>query len=93
MFSSNDTIFQMQPSGAANLTNVSKIELELNATVPPLDPYAQSLAICDPDTGEFVGINKPTWRLYDYNYDLTIFQEMYNVIHFASGNCGLAFAS
>ena len=29
----------------------------------------------------------------DYNYDLTIFQEMYNVIHFASGNCGLAFAN
>ena len=93
MFSSNDTIFQLQPSGAANLTNVSKIELEFNTTVPPLDPYAQSLAICDPDTGDFVGINKPTWRLYDYNYDLTIFQEMYNVIHFASGNCGLAFAT
>lgn len=93
MFSSNDTIFQLQPSGAANLTNVTKIELEFNTTVPPLDPYAQSLAICDPDTGDFVGINKPTWRLYDYNYDLTIFQEMYNVIHFASGNCGLAFAT
>ena len=93
MFSSNDTIFQLQPSGAANLTNVAKIELEINTNVPPLDPYAQSLAICDPDTGDFVGINKPTWRLYDYNYDLTIFQEMYNVIHFAAGNCGLAFAT
>ena len=93
MFSSNDTIFQLQPSGAANLTSVTKIELELNTTVPPLDPHAQSLAICDPDTGDFVGINKPTWRLYDYNYDLTIFQEMYNVLHFASGNCGLAFAT
>ena len=33
MFSSNDTIFQLQPSGAANLTNVTKIELELNTLI------------------------------------------------------------
>ena len=93
MFSVNDSIYQLQPSGAANLTGVGKIEMEFNTITPPLDPYAQSLAICDPENGGFVGINKPTWRLYDYNYDLTIFEEIYNIIHFTSGNCGIMFAT
>ena len=93
MFSVNDSIYQLQPSGAANLTGVGKIEMEFNTIIPPLDPYAQSLAICDPEDGGFVGVNKPTWRLYDYNYDLTLFEEIYNIIHFTSGNCGIMFAT
>lgn len=92
-FSINDSPFIYQPSGAANLTNVKKIEIELNTITPPLDPNAQTLAVCDPETGVFVGVNKPTWRLYDYNFDLTIFQERYNMLHFTSGNCGLSYAT
>ena len=92
-FAVNDSAYQLQPSGAADLTQVPKLELELNTIVPPLDPHAQTLAICDPDTNDFVGVNKPSWRLYDYNYDLTVFQEMYNILHFTGGNCGMMFAT
>ena len=91
-FSLNDSPFTLQPSGAANLSLFDNVALELTTIVPPLDPNAQTLAVCDPDTGDFVGINKPTWRLYDYDFDMTIFEERYNVITFTSGNCGLSYA-
>uniref|UniRef100_A0A6C0FDQ7 Major capsid protein N-terminal domain-containing protein n=1 Tax=viral metagenome TaxID=1070528 RepID=A0A6C0FDQ7_9ZZZZ len=92
-FALNDSPFIYQPTGAANLTNTKKVELEMTTIVPPLDPYSQTLAICDPESGVFVGVNKPTWRLYDYSFDLTIFQERYNMLHFTGGNCGLTYAT
>jgi hypothetical protein len=85
--------FDLQPSGAINMSRFSTIELEFNTIVPALDPYAQSLAICDPQTGNIIGINKPTWRIYDYNFDLTIFEERINMVTFVGGNCGLMYAT
>lgn len=92
-FSLNDSPFQLQPSGAANTTKFESIEIEMLTIVPPLDPNAQTLAICDPDTGVFIGVNKPTWQIYDYGFDLTIFEESYNILQFTSGNCGMAYAT
>jgi len=67
------------------------IELEITTIVPPLDPAAQTLSICDPETGAFIGVNKAQWMLYDYDFDLTIFQEIYNVLHLSSGHCELSY--
>jgi hypothetical protein len=92
-FSLKDTPFSIHPSGAANMAMHNLIELETVTITPPLDPNAQTLSICDPLTGEIVAVNKPTWRIYDYNYDLTLFEDRYNILHFASGNCGLAYAT
>ena len=75
-----------------NMSKFNKIELEINTFVPPLDPSAQTFTICDPDTGEIIGVNKPTWRIYDYNYDLTVLEERYNVVVFTAGNAGLMYA-
>jgi hypothetical protein len=83
----------LQPSGAINMSRFSTVELETLTIVPPLDPYAQSLVICDPQSGAIVGINKPTWRIYDYNFDLTLFEERYNMVTFIGGNCGLMYAT
>jgi hypothetical protein len=58
-----------------------------------LDPLAQSLNICDPNTGGVIGVNKPTWRIFDYNYNLYIFEERYNMLTFMGGNCGLTYAT
>ena len=82
-----------QPSGATNMNRFNTIQLEFTTNVPQLDPLAQVLTICDPQTGEIVGINKPTWRIYDYNYDLYFFEERINVITFVGGNCGLMYAT
>jgi hypothetical protein len=83
----------LQPSGAINMSRFTQIELEFTTIIPPLDPLAQSLTICDPETGNVIGINKPTWRIYDYNFDLHLFEERINVINFIGGNVGLMYAT
>ena len=83
----------MQPSGAMNMSRFTTIEFEFTTITPPLDPLAQVLTVCDPETGEIVGINKPTWRIFDYNYDLHVYEERVNCIFFTGGNCALMYAT
>jgi hypothetical protein len=83
----------LQPSGAMNMSRFNNIELETVTITPPIDPNAQSLVICDPQSGNVIGINKPTWRIYDYNYNLVVYEERYNVVNFIGGNCGLLYAT
>jgi hypothetical protein len=75
------------------MNRFNNIVFEMNTIVPPLDPLAQSLTICDPQTGNVIGINKPTWRIYDYNFNLILFEERINVVTFVGGNCGLMYAT
>ena len=92
-FCMNSSQSDLQPSGAINMSRFTTIEFEINTIVPSLDPYAQSLNICDPETGNIIGINKPTWRIYDYNFNLVVFEERINMITFVGGNCGLMYAT
>jgi hypothetical protein len=92
-FCLNTDPYTSQMSGAINMSMFNKIELEFTTVIPPLDPLAQLLTICDPTTGELIGINKPTWRIYEYNYNLILFEERINMITFMSGNCGTMFAN
>jgi hypothetical protein len=87
----NTSPFNMQPSGCINMNRFNQIELEFNTIIPSLDPQAQTLAICQ--DGVIVGINKPTWRIYDYNFNLYYFEERINEIYFVGGNCGLVYAT
>jgi hypothetical protein len=92
-FCMNSSQSDLQPSGAINMSRFTTIEFEINTIVPALDPYAQTLSICDPETGNIIGINKPTWRIYDYNFNLVVFEERINMITFVGGNCGLMYAT
>lgn len=88
--------YDFQPSGGMNLSKFNQIEFEFTTFQPPLDPNAQVQVICGNDIGGVsgvpIGVNKPTWRIYDYNYDLTVLEERYNVLTFSSGNAGLMYA-
>lgn len=92
-FCINSNNADLQPSGAMNMSRFNQIELEFTTIIPPLDPLAQSLTICDPITKAIIGINKPTWRIYDYNFDLYFFEERINVVNFIGGNVGLMYAT
>lgn len=92
-FALNSSPFDLQPSGAMNMSRFTTIELETTTIIPPLDPFAQSLVICDPQSGNIIGINKPTWRIYDYNFNMILFEERVNMITFVGGNCGLMYAT
>uniref|UniRef100_A0A6C0CKR1 Major capsid protein N-terminal domain-containing protein n=1 Tax=viral metagenome TaxID=1070528 RepID=A0A6C0CKR1_9ZZZZ len=80
-----------QPSGAINLGKFKNIELEFQTHIPQIDSTASNFELNCLD-GQVVGVNKSTWRLYEYTYNLEIFEERYNVISFISGNCATMFA-
>lgn len=82
----------LQPTGAVNMTKYNRIELEIVTLVPSINPYAQTMPICDPISGNVLGINKSSWQIYNYTYDLTLYEERYNVLTFVGGNCGLLYA-
>jgi hypothetical protein len=92
-FCLNTSPFEYQPSGAINLSRFKNIELELTTYVPQFDAVGSSFnVICD-NTGNAIGISsKPSWRLYQYNYNMTLFEERYNILSFIGGNCGMLYA-
>ena len=91
-FTLDTSPFNLQPSGAMNMSRFTNVEFEFTTISPPFDPYAQVLTICD-DSGEVIGINKPTWRVFDYNFDLFVFEERLNMVTFVGGNAALMYAT
>ena len=69
----------------------TKIEFEFNTYVPVLDPSANFTVICN-EEGTPIGTNKSPWSIYDYAFDLHVFEERYNILSFTSGNAGLRFS-
>jgi hypothetical protein len=81
--------FQLQPSGAINLSKFSKIEFEFTTITPPIDPNSTYLVICDPILNQQIGVNKSIYRLYEYGFNLYVLEERYNVLTFLSGNAAM----
>ena len=75
-----------------NMSKFKNIQFEFSTFQPPLDPSASVYVICNPNGGNVIGVNKPSWRIYDYNYDLTVFEERFNVLTITSGNAALMYA-
>lgn len=90
-FCLNTNPFDYQPSGAINLSKFKNIELELTTYIPPVSSNSSFDIICDV-SGNPIGVRKANWRLFDYNYNLTVFEERYNVLSFVGGNCGMLYA-
>ena len=88
-FCLNTSPFQLQPSGAMNLSKYSKIELEFTTVTPTPDPTATFLVICDPETGVQIGVNKSPYQIYDYTFNFLVIEERYNVLSFIGGNAAL----
>ena len=91
-FCLNTSQTETQPSGALNMSNFRTIELEISTISPPIDLANSSYdQICDA-CGNLIGVRKSNWKLYDYNYNLTIYEERYNILSFIGGNCGMLYA-
>jgi hypothetical protein len=91
-FCLNTDPHEYQPSGAINMNKFKNIELEVNTFIPAVDMSNSAFnVICDL-CGNAVGIRKTNYQLYDYNYNLTLFEERYNVLSFVSGNCGMLYS-
>ncbi len=81
----------IQPTGAVNLSKFKNIEFEYNVMTPNVADNIDITEICDSD-GNVLGTYKPLWKLYEYNYNLTIFEERYNILSFMSGNVSLKYS-
>lgn len=86
-----DNNIVIQPSGALNLTAVDTLQLKFSTILPTLDAQAQTLALCNPATGVQIGVNKATWRLYEYSFNLVVFQERFNCLIVRDGMAALAY--
>lgn len=84
--------FEYQPSGAINLSKFRVVELEVTTYIPPFDIANMSYnIICDPN-GNPIGTTKSSWRLFEYNYNMKVFEERYNILSFIGGNCAMLYA-
>ena len=74
------------------MSKFKTVELEINTYVPQIDTQNSNYQITCLDNGTVIGTNASSWRLYEYNYNLVLFEERYNVLSFVGGYCGLMYA-
>ena len=91
-FSINSNKNEYQPSGAFNTSKFKYISFEFNTIQPPVNPETNDISLICDDDGEIIGVRKNVFDLNEYNFDLKIFEERYNVIIIKSGNIGLLYA-
>jgi hypothetical protein len=91
-FCLNTSPFEYQPSGALNLSKFKNVELEINTFSPQPDINNSNFQIICDGNGNPIGVSKQNWRLYEYSYDMTLFEERYNILSFVGGNAGMLYA-
>jgi hypothetical protein len=74
------------------MSKFKDIQFEFTILRPPVNPNAQVLNICDPLSGQIVGVQETKNSIFEYTYDLYVFEERFNQIIFSNGNCGLLYA-
>ena len=88
----NTSPFDYQPSGAINMSKFKNIELEISTYLPQVDNTSINNVSCD-DNGVPISIStKNSWQLFQYNFNMTLFEERYNILSFIGGNCGMMWA-
>jgi hypothetical protein len=89
----NTSPFDLQPSGAINLSRFKKIELVLSTILPPVDASNASFnVVCDVE-GTPIGISEnSSSSIFDHTFDLHIMEERYNILRIIGGQAGLVFA-
>jgi hypothetical protein len=89
-FCLNSSNSEYQPSGAINMSKFKNIELEISTYLPQIDTFNSAVSVICDVGGDVIAVsNKPAWQLYQHNFNLTMFEERYNILSFMNGNCGL----
>jgi hypothetical protein len=75
-----------------NMSKFRDINLEITTISPAVSQNnANFNVICDL-SGNPIGVIKKGWRLYDYTFNMTLYEERYNILSFVGGNCGMLYA-
>ena len=91
-FCLNTDPFEYQPSGAINLSKFRTVELEITTFVPPFDVQNSQYNILYDSNGNPIATTKNNWQLFEYNYNMKVFEERFNILSFVAGNCGMLHA-
>jgi hypothetical protein len=89
-FSLNTSPFELQPSGAINMSRFKTVEFDISTLLPEIDPTASFQVLCDTE-GTIIGTTQKD-ILYVYSYDFYLAEERYNLLRFISGNAALLYA-
>jgi hypothetical protein len=82
-----------QPSGALNMSKFKNIELEISTYTPSILPNNSSFTVICSSTGNPISVTrKPGWQLFQYSYNVTVYEERYNILSFVDGNAGMMFS-
>lgn len=91
-FCLNSSSQDYQPSGAINMSKFKDVYLEISTFIPRQDLTNSNFnVICD-NNGTVIGVQKQNWRLYEYTFNLKLFEERYNVLSIIGGNCGMLYS-
>ena len=88
-FGLNTNPADTQPSGAINLSKFKKVEFEFTTIEPPINSEFKVETVCAP--GGITGILEKG-KMFNYDYDLKIYEERYNIIEFKNGMASLLFS-
>jgi hypothetical protein len=86
----NTNPYELQPSGAVNLSRFKTIELDVTTLVPPFDINATTNVACDSE-GQLIGVTS-NQNIYTHTYNMYLIEERYNVLRFIGGHAGLVYA-
>jgi hypothetical protein len=87
----NTSPYELQPSGAINLSKFKTIELDISTILPDIDTTNSNfITICDAE-GTVIGTTQGN-TLYEYTFDLFFTEERYNLLRFISGQASLVYA-
>lgn len=91
-FGLNTSPFEYQPSGAMNLSRFKDINLEVTTITPVISTQNSNYQVICDTSGNPIGISKQNWRLFDYTFNMTLYEERYNVLSIVGGNAGMLYA-
>ena len=91
-FALQNDITECQPSGAINMSKFSTVEMEITTIQPSLNANFQFTAIRAPNTNEIVATQVPRSGIYNFQYNMVVMEERYNILSIQNGTAGLEFA-
>jgi hypothetical protein len=92
-YSLNTSPFDLQPSGAINLSRFKRIELVVSTILPPVDESnATFKVICDAEGTAIGTVENQNNSIYQHTYDLYFMEERYNILRIMGGQGGLVFS-
>lgn len=79
-----------QPYGGMNMDKFSTIDLKMTVLTPHIKETITYQDLCF--DGEIVGTRKQISDVFEYTYDLVVFEERYNVVSIQTGIIGMLYA-